>query len=239
MSADDPFQLFGAAHLTALAMVAATALLLPLLVRRYRPAAARRVGLVLAGLLLAQEGIQVTLAAISQGLTVALLPLHLCTLAVYLTAWMLATGSRRVYEVVYFWGLGGTTQALATPEVAHGFPSPDFILFFLGHGLVVVGVLYATLAYHLRPYPSSILRVTLITLTVAAAILGVNLWLGTNFLFLMAKPSGASLLDWLGPWPWYWLSLIAVALLTFALLYLPFFVADRLHPRTGIAMPEH
>jgi uncharacterized membrane protein YwaF len=30
---------------------------------------------------------------------------------------MLITRAQRVYGVVYFWGLGGTTQALLTPEL--------------------------------------------------------------------------------------------------------------------------
>jgi len=229
MFAHDPFRLFGAAHLAALLLVGATALLLPLLVGRHWPGSARPIGLTLAGLLLGQEVLRMGFAIWTQGITVALLPLHLCTLAVYLTAWMLVTRAQRVYEVVYFWGLGGTTQALATPEIAHGFPSPDFVLFFVGHGLIVVGVLYGTLVYRLRPYPVSILRVTLITFALAVATLLVNLWLGTNFMFLMAKPAGASLMDWMGPWPWYWIPLIGVALLAFLILYLPYYVHDRVN----------
>jgi len=228
MSAPNTFQFFGTVHLTTLALIVAVALVLPLSVRRRWPDSARTVGLGLAVLLVAQEGAQITLVLLTQGVTVALLPLHLCTLTVYLTALMLVTRAQRLYEVVYFWGLGGTTQALLTPELMRGFPSPEYLLFFIGHGLVIVGVLYGGLVYRLRPYPMSIVRVAAITLTLAAVIVVLNLWLGTNFLYLMAKPARASLMDWLGPWPWYWLPLIGIGLLSFLILYLPFFIRDRL-----------
>jgi hypothetical integral membrane protein (TIGR02206 family) len=155
-----------------------------------------------------------------------LLPLDLCTLSVFLTAWVLIARSQRIFEIVYFWGLGGTTQALVTPELFHGFPNAAFLFFFAGHGLVVIGVVYATLALRLRPYPRSVLRVAAMTLALAAAVFVINLLLGTNFMYLMAKPMQPSLLDWFGPWPWYLAGLFATALLTFAVLYLPWLVVD-------------
>jgi len=225
------FQLFGTPHLVTLVLIVAAALLLPLAVRFWRPSAARLGAYVLAALLLAQEGVQLLLEAKRAGLSVELLPLQLCTMAVYLTAWMLISRAPRVYEVVYFWGLGGSTQALVTPDLAQGFPAPAYLLFFLGHGLVIVGVLYGAIVFGLRPYPASILRVIALTLAAAAAVFFVNLWLGTNFMYLMAKPPHPSLLDWFGPWPWYWLGLIGVGLITFLVLYMPFLIADRIRRR--------
>jgi hypothetical integral membrane protein (TIGR02206 family) len=78
-------------------------------------------------------------------------PLDLCTLSVFLTASVLVARSPRLYEIVYFWGLGGTTQALATPELYQGFPSDAFIFFFAGHGLVVIGVVNAVWRSHRTP----------------------------------------------------------------------------------------
>jgi hypothetical integral membrane protein (TIGR02206 family) len=225
------FQLFGTPHLVTLVLIVASALLLPLAVRFWRRSAARPVAHVLATLLLVQEGVQLLLEAKRAGLSVELLPLQLCTMAVYLTAWMLISRAARVYEVVYFWGLGGSTQALVTPDLAQGFPAPAYLLFFLGHGLVIVGVLYGAIVFRLRPYPASILRVIALTLAAAAAVFFVNLWLGTNFMYLMAKPTHPSLLDWFGPWPWYWLGLIGVGLITFLVLYMPFLIADLIRRR--------
>jgi hypothetical integral membrane protein (TIGR02206 family) len=231
MSSPLAFTPFGPVHWVTLCGIAAVALLLPLLARRLGPHARRAAAWTLAALLLGQEVAQLVWKGLVYGPSVELLPLQLCTLSVFLTAWTLLTGMQRTYEVAYFWGLGGSTQALATPDLHAGFPSWGFVFFFAGHGLVVTGVLYATLAMGLRPYPVSVLRVVAITLAVAVLVLLLNLVLGTNFMYLLAKPDHPSLLDWLGPWPWYLLGLVWAALVTFALLYAPFLVLDHRHRR--------
>ncbi|MCG6939620.1 MAG: TIGR02206 family membrane protein [Thiohalocapsa sp.] len=226
MQAGPRFLLFGDAHLWTLGLIVAVAVLLPLAVRRLWPLAVRPVAVLLALLLLVQEVGNLAMQVLRWGVSVELLPLHLCSLAVFVTAWALLSGNSRVYEVAYFWAFGGTTQALLTPDLRFGFPDPAYVVFFASHGLVVVGVLYATLALGLRPRPMSIVRVALVTFAVAVVVFFVDLWLGTNFMYLMAKPEGASLLDWFGPWPWYWLGLIGVALASFLVLYAPFLVLD-------------
>jgi hypothetical integral membrane protein (TIGR02206 family) len=50
----------------------------------------------------------------------------------------------------------------------------------------------------------------------------VNRMTGGNYMFVSRKPETASLLDVLGPYPWYLLSLEAVAVVLFLLMYLPF-----------------
>jgi hypothetical integral membrane protein (TIGR02206 family) len=231
MQTGPSFVLFGPIHVFTLALIAAVAIVLPLLVRRFVPHAVHLVALSLAALLLVQEVGNLGLQLARHGLSAQLLPLHLCSLAVFVTAWMLVSHNLRVFEIAYFWALAGTTQALATPDLSMGFPDPAYVLFFTGHGLVIVGVLYGILALGLRPTGRSLVRVALVTLALAVVVFGVNLTLGTNFMFLMAKPAGASLLDWFGPWPWYWLGLVGVAIVSFALLYSPFLAFDLLARR--------
>ena len=225
--ASQSFELFGASHLATLVVIAAVAIVLPLAVRRLAPHQARHVAYLLAALLLGQEAIDLWRQIDARNLSpAALLPLHLCTLAVYLTAWTLVTRSYRTYEVVYFWGLGGTMQAMLTPDLTARFPDPTYLRFFAAHGLVIVGVMYLTITYRLRPYAVSIPRVAAITAALAGIVFTINLWLDTNFLYLMAKPAQPSLLDWFGPWPWYLIGLVIAGLASLFVWYLPFLVLD-------------
>lgn len=230
-----PFILFGPAHLYALLAVALVAVALPLWAQRSLNGAAQaRLGSLIAVALILQEGLHVWLLTLDgERSLVTLLPLHLCGLSVLLTAWVLAARSYPAYEVVYFWAWGGALQALATPDLPVGFPNPAFVAFFLGHGLVIVGVLYATLVYRFRPTPLSIAKSLGMLLVVAAVVAPLNLWLGTNYLFLSSKPTQASLMDYLGPWPWYILGLTALALVSSLIYYLPFLIRDLLSRESG------
>ena len=53
-----------------------------------------------------------------------------------------------------------------------------------------------------------------------------NLLVGGNYLFICHKPPTPSLIDALGPWPWYVLSLEGVGLAFFFIYYLPFGIRD-------------
>lgn len=227
------FTLFGPAHLSALVLIGAVGVLLPLWVRRRSSAASRRrVAHVLAGLLVGQELLKIWMDTQLYGFPLAeRLPLHLCGVAVFLTAVVLVRRTYRLYEIIYFWGLGGTLQAVLTPELHFGFPHPIFLNFFVSHGLIIVGVLYATVVFRLRPSHGSIWRAILVTLVYAVLITPVNVVLKTNYLFLMHKPERASLIDYLGPWPWYIPLMGVVGLAFFYIYYAPFAVLDLVRRR--------
>lgn len=233
MPPENTFQLFSAPHLATLLVILGVALIVPLVVRVFVPAATRPVAYLLAAALLAQEAITVWIWIDIIGLSAQLLPLHMCTLTLLLSAWMLIGQDRRIFELVYFWGLGGTTQALLTPDLQEGFPAASYLLFFLGHGGTMVALSFAMLVFRFRPYLESIPRVIAITGAVAALAFAVNLWQDTNFMYLMAKPMRPSILDWFGAWPWYLLGLVMLSLISILLLYLPFLVFDLLKGRAS------
>ena len=144
---------------------------------------------------------------------------------------------RTAYELAYFWGLSGTLQALLTPDLAEDFPSLHFITFQLLHASVVVAVLYLTLGLGMRPRPRSILRAWLWLQAYVAVTALIDWLLASNYGYLLRKPAQASLYDYLGPWPYYLISLEALSLVLFLACYAPFAVLDRLRRGVGSPIP--
>jgi hypothetical integral membrane protein (TIGR02206 family) len=227
---------FGPSHLAVLALAFAVPVALVLVARRAKsPPVTDGIAWGLAGLLVATHlfSFARAMAGGPDGWKDEL-PMHLCDWATFITAYALAQRGRVACDLAWFWGLGGTFQAVLTPDLAADFPSIGFITFFLAHCGVVAGALFLAFALGMRPEPRSAWRAFLGCQVYLAAAGATNLLLGTNFGYLCAKPARASLMDWLGPWPFYIISLELVTVVTFALLYAPFFVADKMR-RTNCA----
>ncbi|MBP1625260.1 MAG: transporter permease [Acidobacteria bacterium] len=149
------------------------------------------------------------------------LPLELCNFVMIACIVSLFRPSRILTEIAYFWGCGGVLQATLTPDLGRGFPSWDFILFFWGHGATLLGIIFLISSRGFRPRKGSIMRM-MVALNLYAIVVGLlDAAMGWNYGYLCQKPATPSLLDFLGPWPWYLLSLEVIALLTFLLLNLP------------------
>jgi uncharacterized membrane protein YwaF len=61
-----------------------------------------------------------------------------------------------------------------------------------------------------------------VTASCTLLVAGINLVLDTNYLFLRAKPQGASIMDYFGPWPIYIAGNVVLTIALFILAYLPF-----------------
>ncbi len=155
------------------------------------------------------------------------LPFHYCDFAAFAGAAALWTRRQWPGEICYFFGLAGTFQGLVTPALQKDFPDPAFFVFFLNHGLVVVAAFHVVLGLRIQPQPGGVRRAMAAMVAYAAFASVVNAVLGTNFGFLCEKSPNPSLLDHLGPWPWYVGSLFFVGLVLYSLLYLPFWIGRR------------
>jgi len=150
------------------------------------------------------------------------LPLELCSIASLVCAIMLLTKSRKLFEVFYFIAIGGAIQAILTPDLLFGFPQFRYIQFFIDHFMLIIAPILMIALYRYTITLKSVLKAFITINILAAIVFIINSFLSANYMFLKHKPSGASLLDILGPYPWYLVSLEGITLAVFFLLYLPF-----------------
>jgi len=156
-----------------------------------------------------------------------MLPLHMCSVLIWLTGFMLIKKNYSIYEFVYFLGIGGALQALLTPEVGiYNFPHFRYIQTFLSHGLLIGAGVYMTVVEGFRPTWKSILRIFVIANIYMIIIYFINSAIGSNYLMVNGKPPMATVLDLLPAWPWYIPWLEVIALVTCLILYLPFAIKD-------------
>jgi hypothetical integral membrane protein (TIGR02206 family) len=90
---------------------------------------------------------------------------------------------------------------------------------------VVLGAVYLAVTGRVRVRLASIWQVWLVTNLYALAAGLVNGLSGTNYGFLARKPAQPSLLDYLGPWPYYIVGMEALALVSFGAWYAPLLMA--------------
>lgn len=129
------------------------------------------------------------------------LPLQLCDAAAAVSALALLTRRQLPFELAYFWGFAGVTQALVTPPELRPIHDPDTWRYLAVHGGTLAGICLL-LGLGLRPRRGAWARASLLTMAYAAAVGLLDWALGANYMWLREKPEG-SVLGLFGPWPFY------------------------------------
>ena len=223
-SIESTFTLFGVSHVLTLAVIASFALATRPLARHAartgrEHAVACLLAVILVGYQLVHMGI---LIGVLDRTWSESLPLHLCQMNMFVCAAMLVLRSYSIFEVAYFWGIGGSVAAMLTPDLTAPFPDPVYLAFFSGHTVTVISVLYAVWGYGFRPRIRSVGVSVFVTLVYMVMVMVANALLDTNYMYLCAKPEGASLMDYLGPWPWYVAGVVGLGSVICLLCYVPF-----------------
>ena len=227
VSSPRAFKPYGLAHLVVIGLTVSLPFILAAFVRKSRrPRSEQIIGRFFALLLLLNYvGFEVYLAA-TEGLTwQKALPFQLCDWAMVTTIVSLLTGRERWLEVSYFWGIGGTLQAILTPDLKYAFPDVHFWTFFIAHSGIVVAIAFLMIVKRYRPRWVSIVRVFAWSELYFAVTITVDLLTGENYGYLLHKPASASLLDMLSTnWAVYLIQMHLLALIFYVVLHLPFAV---------------
>src|SRR5437763_8671483 len=223
------FQPYGLPHLTVIFLTIVLPFVLAAIVWRTKSLRAEKV---IVGVLSAVVVLNYVVYLIfirSRGITTwqQMLPMQLCDWGMVVVIVAMCTGNQRWFEVAYFWGIGGTLQAVLTPNLRFGFPDWRFISFFSSHCGIIVGVIFLMLTRRYRPHPMSIVRVWLWSEFYFVVTLIVDELTGVNYGFLLHKPEAFSILSFLSDSrQLYLLQVHGVALLFFLALYAPFAIFD-------------
>ena len=155
------------------------------------------------------------------------LPLHLTDAVTIVSVLALWTGRPALVELTYFWALSASLQAVLTPDLGSEFPEIFYWTYFITHSGAVVAAILLVAGRRIVPPPGAVRRVFAITLAFAAMAGLADVITGGNYMFLREKPDSATLLDVMGPWPWYIATGAVLGFVLFTLLDLPLRVIRR------------
>lgn len=216
---------FGPSHLAALAVTAGAAALLVALVRGRSagdPGLRRaRRGLALA-MLVSEVGLLAAVYALDGVRPASNLPLHLTHWAWLMCVIALWSARTWAFELAWFWAGAAVTQAMVTPSLSHDFPDVRYWQFMAVHAPVLAGVVFLAFGCGLTPRAGAVWRAWFAGWGVFAVAATASLVTGGNYMFAREPPFEGSLLDLMGPWPWYLGAAALVAPALFWLLDLPF-----------------
>ena len=155
-----------------------------------------------------------------------MISLHLCSISAVLGVYLIFFNpNEKVFGVFFFWSLQGAIQALLQPTVTVGTEYYKYWQFFTHH--VILVVLPITFMYFNNWIPrfKDLVRSYVWLVIVSLPVMVFNTFTGTGYMFISlghdARPTTGSILDYLGPFPYYIITLSALAFVLFYITYLP------------------
>jgi len=152
------------------------------------------------------------------------LPLQLCSIGVYLAAFTLVSRKKIFFDLIFYWGFVGATNAILTPD---GNLFELRIFFFYSqayHAALIFAVLWLMIKYDMRMRYGSILKVVISTNIIVGLLSILNYALDSNYMFLRQIPDSVSPFL-MGEWPVY---IIMVQVFSIILLVLFISIQDTL-----------
>ncbi len=164
------------------------------------------------------------------------LPLHLCDLAVLLGPATLIWPRRWMRALLFYWGIGLSTQGLITPTLRVGLGDSEYYFFWASHVAIVGSAFYDLTAGGFRPAWRDLARSVVIGLGWMLGVFIVNLFIpGANYGYVgNVVPKNPTIIDALGPWPQRVVVLGAIVIVGFTFFTVLARGLGRLEARAGL-----
>ena len=138
-----------------------------------------------------------------------------------LSIFMMFFHSEVLFQPVYFWSIGAFF-AILMPDIRDGMSNFASQSFFITHFFILFSTVYAFVHFRFRPTKSGFICSFLMLVILAFIMYFINNRLGTNYLYVNHPPVTKSLVDFMGPWPYYIFSLAGIDIAISFFMYLPF-----------------
>ncbi len=155
------------------------------------------------------------------------LPLHLCNMMPFVIPFALLINKRLIWAILFFWIMAGTFQALLSPTLEHSFPHYEYHRYWIVHAGLVIIALYPIFINGYRLYLSDALLSAICMNILGLFMYVVDVFLDANYMYMRAWPPGKTLYNFLGPWPYYNLSIELVIITLFGVFLIPFYFMRR------------
>ena len=164
------------------------------------------------------------------------LPLQLCNLTSLAVPLVLFTSWRPLRAILYFWGLGLSSQGILTPDLKDGPARPGFWVFWIFHGMIIGTAIYDLAARRFRPAWKDFRYAYLGLWIYFAVVLAADLAFGWNYGYVgKSRPDQPSIIDVLGGWPQRLVPIVLLVSVAMLLLLVPWEVGRLLERRRGEA----
>ncbi|MCH9624445.1 MAG: hypothetical protein S4CHLAM27_08390 [Chlamydiia bacterium] len=116
------------------------------------------------------------------------LPLTFCSLMQLCAAYAAIRRSQIAFEIMIFFGITGPLQAFVTPAVVYTGEEYILVDFFIAHGMTILVPLIMAFCMGFTPTKGAIFRGIALLQIVVGCVYFANIYLGSNYMYLMHKP---------------------------------------------------
>lgn len=185
------FSYFDALHITWLVVLLCILIFNILLYRKLNESRRKKWKIVMAALLLADELFKVAVLVATDQYTPDYLPLHLCSINIFVIAWHAWKPSKLMGNFLYTICIPGAMAAMLFPTwVELPFMNAMHLHSFTIHILLVIYPIVLVAYGEVQPRFSDALKSLGLLMLLVIPVYGINLLLDTNFMFLMYADPG-------------------------------------------------